>query len=230
MEEIGDQVGKETAKKHGEEVRLTEDLLECCLRGVSRVGSFTRSAENELQYAQLLLVTRSFNSLHCAFKMLKQGYYSQTLTLVRSASEDVLTALDCEKNAATLKAILGGNAERLGKGKLTYTEMAKRQGDKFYKAWQYNYGVLSEYAAHARKNSLKVLVDPETHTLRLGSHYDRELFIGACHALLAEAIKTADTIAKVLVPKAQPWQRETWPTLKAAHDWTERIRDKVESG
>lgn len=230
LEEIEAQVRKETAEKHREEIGLVDDLLRCCLRGVSRVGSFTLSAENELQHAQLLLGTRSFNSLRCAFKMLTQGYYSQALTLVRSASEDILTALDCEKNASTLKAVLGGNAERLGKGKLTYAEMAKRQGDKFYKAWRYNYGVLSEYAAHARKNSLKVLVDPETRTLRLGSHYDRELFIGACHALLAEAIKTADTIAKVLGPKAEPWQRETWPTLKAALGWTQRIGDKVESG
>ena len=83
--------------------------------------------------------------------MLKHGYYSQTLTLVRSASEDVLTALDCEKDAATLEAILEDTAERLGKGKLTYTEMAKRQGDKFYKAWEYNYGVLSEYAAQCKE-------------------------------------------------------------------------------
>ena len=89
---------------------------------------------------------------------------------------------------------------------------------------------LASTLRNARKNSLKVLVDPETHMLRLGSHYDRELFIGACHALLTEAIKTADTIAKVLGPTAELRQRETWPTLKAAHDWTERIRDKVESG
>ncbi|MCH8061749.1 MAG: hypothetical protein IH861_04520 [Chloroflexi bacterium] len=228
LEEIVAEVINETANRQPGELGLVENLLTCCLRGLSQVGTFTRTTENHLQFALLLLATRSFNSLRCASELLKQGYYIQSLTLVRSASEDNLVALDCENNPATLEALLG-NVGRLGKGKLTYTEMAKRQGDDFYNAWKYNYGVLSEYAAHSRENSLKVLIDPETHNLVLASRYDRELFVGVCDALLAAAIGTSDIIAKVLGHEAQRWQSETLPKIKAAHDWRKKIKDIADS-
>lgn len=229
LEDHDTQVKKATSQQHGEELARIEDLLTCCLRGFTRLGSFTLSEDNRLGYAHLLLSTRAFNSLYCAFELSQQGYYTQALTLVRSAMEDNLTALDCEECKETLDAVLEGTG-KLGKGRPIYDEMAKRQGDEFHKAWKHNYGVLSEYAAHARKNSLKTLVDPDTHTLRLGGLYDRVLFIGSCEALLGAAIGTADILAKVLGANALPWQQECWPKLKAAADWIESVRAKVKAG
>jgi len=140
-----------TREQHSSELRLAEDLLTACLQGFTSLGSFTPTADNRVQHAQLLLATRAFNSVRwCAYDLLQMGYYTQALTLIRSAMEDYLTALDCEKCEATVEAILDGKTE-LGRGKLTYTEMAKRQSEKFQKAWKHNYGGLSEYAAHAQR-------------------------------------------------------------------------------
>ena len=223
------QVRKLTSDKHGDVLRLIEDLLVCCLRGFTCLGSFTLADDNRLGYAHFLLATRGFNALHCANELLQQGYYTQALTLVRSAMEDNLTALDCEKCKEALAALLEGTG-KLGKGRLTYAEMAKRQGEGFRRAWTHDYGALSEYAAHARKNSLKTLVDPDTHTLRLGGLYDCALFIVTCGALLGAAIGTADVLAKVLGTNTLPWQQECWPKLKAAADWRERVAHKVRAG
>jgi len=137
--------------------------------------------------------------------------------------------VDSEKCKDTLDAILEGTG-KLGKKQLTYAEMAKRQGDEFLKAWTHNYGAMSEYAAHARKNSLKTLVDPDTHDLRLGGLYDRVLFIGTFDALLGAAIGTAGVLAKVLGANALPWQRECLPMFKAAADWRKKVAAKVEVG
>ena len=229
LEQIEAEVRNVTAEQHQEEAGLVDDLLTCCLRGFTRLRSFTLADDNRLQFAHLLLATRSFSSVRCSYTLLQQGYYTQALTLIRSAMEDNLTALDCEKFEATVAALLNGQGE-LGKGKLTYTEMAKRQGSGFYQAWSSNYGVVSEYAAHARRNSLKILVDPTTGDLQLGGRYNKDLFVGACDALLAAASGTADLVARVLGEDAVPWQKETYPKLKAANEWREKIRDEIETG
>lgn len=227
LEDRDAQVKQATCEQHSQELRRVEELLTACLRGFTSLGSFTPGQDNRVQHAQLLLVTRSFNSVRCAYDLLRMGYYTQALTLIRSAMEDDLTALDCEKLGATVEAILDGKGA-MGKGKLTYTEMAKRQSEKFQTAWKHNYGGLSEYAAHARRKSLRVLVDPETHELRLGGRYDRDLFIGTFDALLSALIRSADLIARVLGQKAPPWQKETYPMLKAAKEWRGMIKSKLE--
>ncbi len=228
LEDHDTKIKAATAGQHSKELRIIEDLLTCCLRGFTRLGAFTPTGDNQLQHAQLLLATRSFNSVRCAHELMQPGYYSQALTLIRSAMEDNLTALDCAECEATLRALLVGEG-RLGQGKLTYTEMAKRQGAGVHKAWKNNYGGLSEYAAHARRKSLMVLVDPATHNLRLGSYYDRVLFIATCDSLLLAAIGTADIISKVLSGDAEPWQRECLPKLEAAIKWRQQIKAKVEA-
>jgi len=229
LEEREAKANKLTSEQHNVELKLAEDLLTCYLRGFKFLGSFTRTEDNDLQYAWLLLTTRSFNSLRSAYVLLQQGYYDQAIMLIRPVEEDYLIATDAEKNLETLQALLYGEGQ-LGKGKLTYTEMAKRVSKEFYEnTWKYNYGSLSTIA-HARKRALRILVDPDTQTLRVGSHYDRTLFIGVCHAALRSAILMLDFLAKVLGDNAEPWQKETYPRMKAAGDWNDRLEAKVKQG
>ena len=90
----------------------------------------------------------------------------------------------------------------------------------------HNYGSLSTIA-HPRERALRILVDPDTKNLRLGSSYDRTLFIGVCHALLRSAMIMLDFLAKVLGTKALPWQKETYPKMEAASEWCKTIEDEV---
>ncbi len=101
LEDNDAQVQKATVKQHSEELKLIEDLLTQCRRRFTRLGSFTIGEDNRLGYAQLLLATRGFNSLHCAYELLQLGYYTQAMTLVRSTMEDNLLRWTL-KNAKTL--------------------------------------------------------------------------------------------------------------------------------
>ena len=129
--ELDAEVKKLTSTQHKVELKLAENLLTSFLKGFGRLGSFTRTKNNDLQYAWLLLTTRSFNSLCSAYALLQQGYYDQAIMLIRSVEEDWLTATDCEKNSETLKAVFQRGSQ-LGKGQLSYAEMAKRISAEFY--------------------------------------------------------------------------------------------------
>ncbi len=215
-----------TIAKHREELSLIQKMLDHYLAGFNRIGTFTISDNNKLEYVWLLLITRSFNSLRCAFDILQKGYYSQAMMLIRSVFEDWLTAKDCEKNQKTLDAFLQGENE-LGKGEFRFSEMAKRISDEFYnKVWRNNYGQESQIA-HARQMALKILVDPDTNELSLGGHYDDVLFVATCHALLRAAVIMIDFLAKLLGNKATQWQTETLPTINAASAYIERVSDKA---
>lgn len=226
LEELEAKVEEFTSDKHGAELKLAKDLLTCYLRGFGRLGSFTRTEDNDLHYAWLLLTTRSFNSLRSAYALLQQGYYDQAIMLIRSVQEDWLLAADCKNNPETLRVFFRRDSQ-LGKGQFTYTEMARRISQEFYeKTWKYNYGSLSTIA-HARERSLRILVDPDTKNLRLGSHYDRTLFIGTCQTLLRSAMLMLDFLAKVLGTDALPWKKETLPKWEAASEWCKTVEDKV---
>ena len=216
------------AEAHPAELQLVSSLVECILRGFLTMGTFTKSPSNRLQLGWLLLATRSFNSLRSAWLLLAGGYYSQALLLVRSAMEDNLTALDCEGHPETLASLLDAKGE-LGRGQLRFTAMADRVSATFSAEWRYNYGKLSDYAAHARHNSVRYLIDPDTQVLRLGAYYDRDLVDGTVDALLYAGIGTADLVAKILGDRAEPWQIECFDALLKAKNWRDATKRELDA-
>lgn len=226
LEEKEKQVKTDTAREHRDEINLVTKLLNAHMAGFEKLGAFTLSANNELEYAWLLLTTRSFNSLRCAFDLLQKGYYSQAMMLIRSADEDWLIGKDCEKNQETLAALLNGKGE-LGKGKLTFSEMAKRVEERMEisGAWKNIYGQLSTIA-HARKQALMILINPKTKELRLGSHYDDGLFLASYQSFLAAALIIPELLHKLLGDNAKQWWEATFPTLQVAKTEIERIGEE----
>ncbi len=228
LEEFEAQVKATTIAKHKEEISLVEKLLNHYLAGFRKINKFTPSEDNKLEHAWLLLTTRSFNSLRCAFDLLQKGYYSQAVMLIRTADEDWLTCRDCEVNQETLDALLSGKGE-LGKGRLRFSEMAKRISNEFYnKVWKVNYGQLSEIA-HPRQFALKILTSLDTNELMLGGHFDDDLFVATCHALLRTAVGMTEFLVRLLGDNAAQWQIETYPTIKAASAYVERISKEAKS-
>jgi len=213
LEESDGQVERTILANHAKELGLVNELLNAYLSGFSKIGSFTLSSQNELEYAWLLLVTRSFNSMRCAQMCLQKGYYTQAATLVRSAYEDWLICVDCQCNRETLDAVLRGKG-RLGRGKLAYSQMAKRVSPDFEKVWRDNYGQLSTIA-HPRERSLRILVDPKMRDLGLGGIYDEALFDGTCDAFVLVADKMLEFLARLLDnllgPPAREWLKQTLP-------------------
>lgn len=227
LEESDGQVERTILANHRKELALITRLLEAYLSGFNRIGSFALSSENELEYAWLLLVTRSFNSMRCAQLCLEKGYYTQVAVLARSAYEDWLVCKDCQCNRQTLDAVLKGKGE-LGKGKLTFSEMAKRISPDFHnQVWLVNYGQLSEIA-HPRKQSLRILVDPDTHDLGLGGIYDQALFDGTCDAFVFVADNMLEFLARFLDALGLGWRKEEiWPIIEAARAYRKQMKTKV---
>ncbi|MBI4337586.1 MAG: hypothetical protein HY683_07160 [Chloroflexi bacterium] len=203
-----DEVKQEIANKHKEELHLLQKLLDVYIQGFSSIGSFTRTADNDAEYAQLLLTARSFNSLRSAHSLLQQGYYEPALVLTRSVHEDWLVAKDCEANKATLEGLLE-NPDTFWKGALAFANMAKRHG--FRDAWQRNYGDLSTIA-HPRRRALTILVDPATKTLRVGAAYDEVLFIGTYDAIVQAAVVMSVFLDRLLW-HMPPLGTKPWHTL-----------------
>lgn len=226
VEEGEIQVKASTITQQKEEITLVEKFLTHYLAGFRKIDKFTPNDENELEYAWLLLTTRSFNSLRCAYDLLQKGYYSQAMMLIRTVDEDWLICRDCEVNQETLDALLKGEG-KLRRGKLSYLEMAKRISDEFYdKAWVPNYGQESEIA-HASQMALKILIDPDTNTLTLGGNYNKTLFVATCHALLKAAVGMTEFMVKLLGDDSTQWQKETYPTFQAACAYVKRISEEA---
>ena len=223
-----ERVRSQIAAAHAVDLRVVDDLLICMLRGFLTLGAFATTRENRLELAWLLLTTRSFNSLRCAAWCTESGYYSQALTLARSAMEDHLTALDCESHPETLAALLDGKGV-LGRGSMTFAAMASRVSPTFEKSWAYNYGKLSEYAAHTRRTAVTHLIEPGSLMLRLGAYYDADLVVGTVDAALHGLLGIADLLPKVLEGRARTWQEECLGSLQAATEWKANVKGAIES-
>jgi len=150
------------------------------------------------------------------------------MMLIRAVDEDYLICRDCEKERATLDSLIKGEG-KLRRGKLSYVEMARRISEEFCDTvWKDNYGQESEIA-HASQRALKILVDPDTNTLMLGSHYDSTLFVATCHALLRVAVGMAEFIVRLLGDSAPQWQQETYSTIHVASTYVVRISEEAKS-
>jgi len=214
------QVKKITRAEKGYELNLVEQLLNCYLAGFRALSKKTGRI-SALVLAQLLLVVRSFTSLRCAYDLLQKGYYSQAIMLIRSAEEDYLTCRDCEVSKATMDALLDGKGE-LGKGKLTFSEMAKRISPEFHKNWKTNYGQLSEIA-HPRQLAMVIVANLRDKKPYLGGDYNENAFTGTCHQLLRSAVGMTEFVYKLLGDRAAQWEKDIAPAVEEATRYVERI-------
>lgn len=224
VEAFESQVRQTTHNEKRCELGVVENLLKCYLAGFRALKELKFGEISNLELAWLLLVVRSFNSLRCAYELLQKGYYNQAIMLIRSVEEDYLTCRDCEVNKKTIDALLDGKGE-LGKGKLTFSEMAKRISPEFYKNWKLNYGQLSEIA-HPRQLAMGMIAKKEDNRLNLGGDYNENHFIATCQALLRSGVGMTEFIIKLLGDKAIQWQKDSYPACNDATGYVEKISEK----
>lgn len=225
LEEVEAQVKATTLDQHKEEIKLVENFLNCYLAGFNKMDRFTPTEDNDLKFAWLLLTIRSFNSLRCAYELLQKGYYNQAATLIRAAEEDYLTCRYCEVDESAVKALLQGKGE-LGKGKFTFTNMAKAISEDFYKNWQTNYGLLSELA-HPRQLAMGMVVDWQSNKLTLGADYNENHFVATSQVLLINAIAMIGFLIKLLGENALQWQKESFSAFQEACAYVEKVSEEA---
>jgi len=182
--------------------------------------------DDQLGRALLLLGSRSFNSLRCAYDNLQMGYYAQAIILTRSALEDWLTLEDCRTEESTLTKLFK-RGERMPR----FSEMADRLDSEKQAFWkdieghEGIYGLLSSIS-HPRYRALLFATNPETTLLRVGPDYFDEHFnVTSHHILMAISnhlhvlVEMAGTEAEFLRDEIEEAMREGLEELKRLLRW-----------
>jgi hypothetical protein len=158
-----------TREHYRREIELAYEAFEAVMDGLDRLDGQDRTVEES---ARLTSIVQAFNSLKTALDTLQRGYYQQSLGLTRMALESWIVGRDASSRLETAEALL------YGKGRLdSFAVMAERVlGDR--RAWEANYGPLSEMGAHPRHASL-AMVSTDTpegeRLLVLGGFYNERL-------------------------------------------------------
>ncbi|MCJ7514558.1 MAG: hypothetical protein MUO89_01110 [Dehalococcoidia bacterium] len=221
LNELESQVKIITSNKHQKELSLIENLLKVYLEGFNSINSFTLTYDNDVQYAWLLLLTRSFHCMRCATLIMHTGYYGEALSLLRTAFEAWFAAKDCENNPKTLKALLH---EQL---RLNWGNIAENvKADKLYKS---DYKHLSKFT-HISRLSLATLREPETNNLKTHPIYDEILFLDCCEMLVRLSILMSELMLCFLLKqsnlKSDSWGNIAEPVIIEARDWLKELRAK----
>jgi hypothetical protein len=193
----------ETRKLEPETLDAIELLLNQFSKGFGEIGSFELTDQNKLEQVWLLLTTRSFHSLRCAYSLLCDGYYGQSLMLTRAAAEDWLYCEDAKTQEATLSYLL----DRKGKPP-RFQEMATRLEKHLKEGWQGtpggegSYGLLSSFT-HPNYRGIAALIDQETGELRLAPSYNETLFLVTSNYVLLRLMRTMEFLARLVPPQTQ---------------------------
>ena len=177
LDELEEKVKTHTILQHSEALTSVERLFNLYLAGFRRLGEFKKTNDNKREQVWLFLTTRAFNSLCCAYHLLEEGYYSQSMILIRAALEDWLICEDCKTKSQTVEALLDRE-----KCVPRFKDMANRLPEPLKAEWNGMggedgiYGFLSTFA-HPRRRAVVVTVDPESNVLRVGPTYDEDLFL-----------------------------------------------------
>ena len=224
LEQQESQVASVTCHNHDHELRIGEELLQALFDGFNQIGPLTLTSKNEVQFAWLLLLARSTHSMLCSQRLMKTGYYSQALALLRTVTEDWLISEDCVKTPATLEALLHRKNDKLG----GYKAMATRVGA----LEAYDDFDQQSVFVHSRPLSLRVLISPETHNLTTAPVYNKLLFLSCCESMLKYATKMLLLMSRVisqLVPdRLAGWKQRTAYPVDNAADWLTQIKAQYE--
>lgn len=226
-------VKQTTARKRQKEISLMAKLLNIYIEGFNLVTSFKKTEDNDVQYAWLLLLARSFHSMRSVILLMLSGYYGSALTLLRTVTEDWLVGKDCEHYQPTLDTLLH-EKHRFGdvKLKLRYKDMAERvkvEDNVKDIVYQDDYRFQSKFT-HAGRLSLAVMQDQKTDELRVIPSYDGLLFYSCCELLMRNSLRMNELMYKFLKScsdeTAETWSNMVEPAVKEIGDWLRALRQK----
>jgi hypothetical protein len=226
-------VKQTTARKRQKELSLMAELLNIYAKGFSLVTSFQRTEDNDVPYAWLLLIARSYHSMRSAELLMLSGYYGPALTLLRTVTEDWLVGKDCEHYQPTLDTLLYGKY-RFGdkKLKLRYKDIAARvkvKDDVKDIVYQQDYTFQSKFT-HAGRLSLAVMRDQKTNELRVTPCYDGLLFYCCCELLIRNCLRMNELMYKFLKnysdETVENWSKMVEPAVKDMGNWLRTLQQK----
>jgi hypothetical protein len=229
LTEIESRVKGITLKNHQHDLVVMMNLLNTYIDGFNMIDSFTLQEDREIEYAWILLLTRSFHSMRSAMLLIQVGYYTQAMMLLRSVTENWLICKDCQGYRPTLDALLYGK-HRLGnrKLKLQWIDIAERVGAKDI-IYEQDYRFQSRFN-HPDYMSLGVVMDPDTNEMRTAPAYDRALFLCCFEMMIRNAMRMTEFIESFLSrlseSKVVAWRETAGKPVKEASDWLAEMQEK----
>ena len=226
-------VKQATTRKHQKEISLITELLNIYTKAFNLVTSFKRTEDNDVSYAWLLLIARSYHSMRSAVLLIFSGYYDSALTLLRTVTEDWLVGKDCEHYRPTLDTLLY-EKHRFGDKELQlrYIDMAKRvQAEDKVKDIVYtsDYRFQSKFT-HAGRLSLAVMLDQKTNELRIVPCYDGLLFYCCCELLIRNSLRINELMYRFLESYSgeavKNWSKMVEPGVEDMVDWLKTLQQK----
>jgi len=229
MVQLEFQVKRTTARKHQKEISLMAELLNVYTNGFDQVHSFKRTEDNDVQFAWLLIITRSLHSMRSAILLMLSGYYGPALALLRTVTEDWLVGKDCENYRPTLDALLY-EKYKFGNKKLQlrYEDMANRVGIKDI-VYKDDYHFQSQFI-HVGRLSLAIMRNPKTDELIVAPTYNKLLFYSCCELLMRNGLRMNELMYALLESysdgSTKTWLTMVEPSVAAISDWLKTLQEQ----
>jgi len=221
-------VEQQTTVAHKEIIGILRDMGNSLIDGFNSLGGEVMLPdEDRLLRAWLLLLAHSTQTWVCAWHLSVKGYYSQSITLLRTMTEDYLVALDCQCTSETLRCVLGDAT----KHRWNFKKMAERVGQNDV-AYDVEYVYQCSFAHPDR--SIRTLISPEHGGLVTAPEYDELLFLSCCELNLRACLRTLDVMHRFL-SRANPDGVAAWCQLsdertRTARQWYRTMRTRYGSG
>jgi len=208
-----------TKKEKWDEIDIITGLINTFTNGFNRIGTFTKRANNEVEYIWLLLATRCFNSMMCSYRLMYSGYYSQATTIIRSITEDILICIACPNDKRIRNIVLSG------KGELpSYSSMARNNNvPNIYDMYKHQCKF-----AHTSSLSLGVLIDKGR--VKTAPVYNELLFNYCVEAFIKTSVMMAEYLGRVIFyldkSEAKSFNNDVANNLVKATNWLKAIRER----
>ena len=221
-----DQQELETASKiqanYGGYLSVLDVALEKAANGLAAISPLKEETHGQLSITWFLLNAAVINSLRTSLHMLKRGYYTQAIALVRMAMETNLVARDLESYPEPLGAI---REDKIGKDELSLNNMVQRLPSSEMYGWRERHGNLSELGTHLRKESIDLIA--QVSGIKIGGYYDDEYVLGTIYDMLPEFKKLLDRTDR-LTQKVNPaWRREAVSVILDVDSLQREIEEKL---
>jgi len=156
---------------------------------------------------------------------MQTGYYGQTISLLRTVTENWFICHDCVNNTKTIEAILYNKYEIPSRRDgLTFYQMAERTGKmRIYKD-EYHH---ESKVTHPTALSLGILRDPETSAIRAAPSYDDILFLDCCELMFRNALGMFDFLVRIL-DKMSKSKINSWNVqpIRDATKWLTALKEE----
>lgn len=223
LDELEERTRSQTRWGEQEVLEVIEQLLNRYLAGFRTLGQSKVTYVDGRDQVWSSMTLRAFKSLRWAYHLLQRGYYSQSMTLTRSAYEDWLACMDCIENSETADALLGR-----GKRVPNPREMADRLPEDLKQEWKdYGmgeglYGFLSTFA-HPRHRAMTINIDPRSNTFKVVTTFEEDYFVTSSYYLLQCLLRMTEFLFRLVNPVNPHWAKELASVQHQAKEYLNRL-------